>query len=110
MSYHNLRRTQAQAQLDRQPYYADQFPDRGAVQQDALSLTLYCHDTYGLGHLRYILSLDTHTPSTSQPIVTGTPVAHNFPFPEGADYIKLPSIVKVGAEQYEPRFATGVRP
>ena len=74
---------------------------------------LYYHDTYGVGHVTLTLTLArylrAHTPSTSQLIVTGSPVAHNFPFPEGADYIKLPSVLKVGAEQYEPRCANGVR-
>ena len=30
-------------------------------------------------------------------------MADSFPYPEGADYIKLPSVVKVGAGRYEPR-------
>src|ERR687884_25400 len=49
-------------------------------------LMFYSHDTYGLGHLRRTLTL-----------------AHRFRLPAGADYIKLPSVVKVGAERYEAR-------
>ncbi len=67
----------------------------------------YCHDTYGLGHLRRTLTLAqglrNRSPAMSQLIVTGSPVAQSFPYPEGADYIKLPSVVKVGAGRYEPR-------
>ena len=70
-------------------------------------LMLYCHDTYGLGHFRRTLTLATflaaQTPSLSQLIVTGSPVPHNFRLPERVDYIKLPSVVKVGAAQYAPR-------
>src|SRR2546425_26021 len=68
---------------------------------------LYCHDTYGLGHLRRTLTLArylaTRTPSLSQLIVTGSPVPHNFAFPDGTDYVKVPSVLKVGAAQYAPR-------
>jgi predicted glycosyltransferase len=35
--------------------------------------------------------------------VTGSPLAHRFPLPPDADYLKLPSAVKVGAGRYEAR-------
>lgn len=67
----------------------------------------YCHDTYGLGHLRRTLMLSKwlrdHSRDMSQLIVTGSPVAHVFPLPGGADYVKLPSVVKTGADQYVGR-------
>jgi predicted glycosyltransferase len=67
----------------------------------------YSHDTYGLGHLKRTLMLAgflrARMPALSQLIVTGSPLAHRFQFPPGADYIKLPSVVKVGAEHYEAR-------
>jgi predicted glycosyltransferase len=88
-----------------------QLPAKAMVRSkkpDGPSVMHYCHDSYGLGHLRRTLAvaqhLRTHTPSISQLIVTGSPVPQNFPFPEGTDYIKLPSVVKVGAGQYESRF------
>ncbi len=68
---------------------------------------LYCHDTYGLGHLKRTLTLANYLgacrPSSSQFIVTGSPVAHGFPYPARTDYVKLPSVVKVGAGKYESR-------
>ncbi|MGH2531375.1 MAG: glycosyltransferase family protein [Thermomicrobiales bacterium] len=70
-------------------------------------LMFYCHDTYGLGHLRRTLTLATDLrrrwPSTSQLIVTGSPVAQSFPYPPGADYVKLPAVVKTRAGRYEAR-------
>src|SRR5207244_3197448 len=42
-------------------------------------------------------------PLLTQLIVTGSPLAHRFELPPGADYIKLPSVVKVAAERYESR-------
>lgn len=66
----------------------------------------YCHDTYGLGHLRRTLTLAHHfrdtRPNVSQLIVTGSPVASRFRYPEGADYVKLPSVTKNTAGDYEP--------
>lgn len=71
---------------------------------------LYCHDTYGLGHLTRTLAvaraLGAHNPALSQLIVTGSPVPNRFSFPAGTDFIKLPSVVKIGAGQYEPRGIT----
>ncbi|MBA2276454.1 MAG: hypothetical protein H0W06_01710 [Chloroflexia bacterium] len=67
----------------------------------------YCHDSYGLGHLRRTLTLANHirasVPDMSQLIVTGSPVAEGFSFPRDTDYIKLPAITKNHAGEYEPR-------
>jgi predicted glycosyltransferase len=63
---------------------------------------LYCHDTFGLGHLRRTLSLveglHDRRPDVSQLVATGSPLAHAFRLPERVDYLKLPSIAKVGAD------------
>lgn len=67
----------------------------------------YCHDSYGLGHLRRTLTiaryLRTCDPSMRQLIVTGSPFAHRLLLPEDGDYIKLPSVVKTGADRYASR-------
>jgi predicted glycosyltransferase len=74
---------------------------------DTPSIMFYSHDSYGLGHLRRTLAiahyLRAYLPWLSQLIVTGSPVAHGFPIPEGADYVKLPSVVKVGEGKFESR-------
>ena len=68
----------------------------------------YSHDTYGLGHLRRTLTLARFLPATrplrSQLIVTGSPLAHRFQLPPLTDYVKLPSVLKTGAEHYEARY------
>jgi predicted glycosyltransferase len=67
----------------------------------------YSHDTYGLGHLRRTLLLARFLRKRrrlTQLIVTGSSLAHRFPLPSEADYIKLPSVRKVAAGQYESRF------
>src|ERR671934_149188 len=80
-------------------------PDRGA------RLLMYTHDTYGLGHLRRSLAIAGHLscaiPGLTTLLVTGSPVAHHFTLPARTDYVKLPSVVKTGDEQYRAR---GVQP
>ncbi len=60
---------------------------------------LYCHDTFGLGHLRRTLALadyfTTTIPNAEALIVTGSPVAHAFALPPRVDYIKLPAVRSV---------------
>lgn len=74
---------------------------------DAPRILYYCHDTFGLGHLRRTLALAAHArsqvPRLSQLIVTGSPVASAFPLPPGCDFVKLPAVVKKGAGEYAAR-------
>ncbi|NOT29527.1 MAG: hypothetical protein HOP15_03655, partial [Planctomycetes bacterium] len=68
---------------------------------------VYSHDTFGLGHLRRCLALIralcARHPDASALLVTGSPMVHRYPMPDGADYVKLPALRKVEAEQYEAR-------
>jgi len=68
---------------------------------------LYCHDTFGLGHLRRTLSvvaaLAQRCPELTHVVATGSPLAHAFRLPERVDYVKLPSVVKTAAGEYAPR-------
>ena len=77
--------------------------ERGSVGPEAVVM-FYSHDTYGLGHLRRTLALARYLQADSQLIVTGSPLAHRFQLPPGTDYIKLPSVLKCGDEEYEPRY------
>ncbi|MEM7176825.1 MAG: glycosyltransferase [Pseudomonadota bacterium] len=59
---------------------------------------LYSHDTYGLGHLRrsrtIASALTAADAGCSALIVTGSPIAGRFDFPERVDYVRLPGVVK----------------
>jgi len=92
--------------LNRSAVGCDDRVDAESGRAAAPSVMFYSHDTYGLGHLRRTLAL-AHFLRSQRPItqliVTGSPLPQRFPLPTGADYLKLPSAVKVGAEQYEPR-------
>ena len=76
--------------------------------RSAPKILLYSHDTFGLGNIRRTLllsqALTEEFPSASILIVTGSPVIHAFRIPDGIDYIKLPSLDRIDADRYEPRF------
>ncbi|MEQ9692974.1 glycosyltransferase [Shimia sp. SDUM112013] len=58
----------------------------------------YSHDTFGLGHLRRSRALASAItgadPSISAIILTGSPVAGRFTFPDRVDHIRLPGVTK----------------
>lgn len=65
---------------------------------------LYSHDTFGLGHLRrsrtIAQALTAHDPSLSALIMTGSPVAGRFDFPDRVDHVRLPGVVKLADGSY----------
>lgn len=67
-------------------------------------IMFYSHDTFGLGHLRRSRALaaaltegDDHA---SAIILTGSPVAGRFTFPERVDHIRLPGVTKLEDGSY----------
>jgi predicted glycosyltransferase len=79
----------------------------GVLRQGPVNIMFYCHDSYGLGHLRRTLTLARRlrasAPAVNQLIVTGSPLAHDLLLPEDGDYVKLPSVVKTGRDEYAAR-------
>ncbi|MEX3314106.1 glycosyltransferase family protein [Sulfitobacter sp. PS-8MA] len=67
-------------------------------------IMFYSHDTFGLGHLRRSRTLATaltqSDPQTSAIILTGSPVAGRFTFPERVDHIRLPGVTKLSDGSY----------
>jgi len=65
---------------------------------------LYSHDTFGLGHLRRSRALATaltaSNPNASAIILTGSPVAGRFTFPERVDHMRLPGVTKLSDGTY----------
>lgn len=70
-------------------------------------LAIFSHDTLGLGHLHRSMNiaraLIARHPGLSVLLLTGSPAVHRYSLPEGVDYIKLPAVRKVAAEEYEAR-------
>ncbi|TMQ54881.1 MAG: hypothetical protein E6K74_04795 [Candidatus Eisenbacteria bacterium] len=73
----------------------------------SLRVAMYSHDTFGLGHITRTLRLARATveaiPNASVLLLTGSPIAHRLTFPQGVEYVKLPSVRKRGPETYVPR-------
>lgn len=67
-------------------------------------ILLYSHDTFGLGHLRRSRTIATALvedgPARSALIVTGSPIAGRFDFPERVDHVRLPGVVKMSDGSY----------
>lgn len=66
-------------------------------------IMFYSHDTFGLGHLRRSRALATaltEDEDTSAIILTGSPVAGRFTFPERVDHIRLPGVTKLTDGSY----------
>ncbi len=74
----------------------------------APKVLLYSHDTFGLGNIRRTLvlaqALREQYPGAALLLVTGSPMIHAFRIPDGLDYIKLPCLDRIEADQYQPRF------
>jgi predicted glycosyltransferase len=67
-------------------------------------ILLYSHDTFGLGHIRRSRTIaDAITAmgdKTTALILTGSPVAGRFTFPERVDHIRLPGVTKMPDGSY----------
>ncbi|MDJ0726587.1 MAG: glycosyltransferase [Prochloraceae cyanobacterium] len=61
-----------------------------------MRLTIYSHDTYGLGNIRRMLEICKYFLKTlsncSILLISGSPLLHSFRLPKGLDYIKIPCI------------------
>lgn len=75
-----------------------------AEQSKVARILLYSHDTFGLGHIRRSRTLanaiTTIDENTTALILTGSPVAGRFTFPERVDHIRLPGVTKMTDGSY----------
>jgi predicted glycosyltransferase len=81
-------------------------PALHAERGSAPRVLLYSHDTYGLGHLRRNTTIAhgllRRAPEVEVTLLTGSPVADQWPFPDGVSIVRLPPVTKVGPEDYQP--------
>ncbi len=68
------------------------------------NILMYSHDTYGLGHIRRTMAIASHLrgPNTNVLILTGSPIAGRFRFPEQVDFVRIPGMIKTTNEEYQP--------
>ncbi|MBA3519861.1 MAG: hypothetical protein H0T75_19985 [Rhizobiales bacterium] len=69
-------------------------------------MLIYSHDSFGLGHLRrcraIAQSLAASREELSILIVAGSPMVGSFSFLPNVDFIRVPGVVKLGNENYQP--------
>ncbi|MEE8553298.1 MAG: glycosyltransferase [Desulfobacterales bacterium] len=68
------------------------------------NILMYSHDTFGLGHIRRTMAIASHLRSsnTNILILTGSPLAGRFSFPQQIDFVRIPGMIKKTNEEYLP--------
>ncbi|TQV83327.1 response regulator [Denitrobaculum tricleocarpae] len=70
------------------------------------SVMMYSHDTIGLGHMRRNASIAAalveRVPNASVLMMVGCPAGMVFELKPGVDFVKLPSLAKLGRNQWRP--------
>ena len=79
----------------------------GRSGASAVSVCIYSHDTFGLGHLRRNLAIADQLLRSEERfevwLLTGSPVIRQWILPPGLHVQPLPPVVKTGAERYAAR-------
>jgi predicted glycosyltransferase len=79
----------------------------GRTGRKLSNVLMYSHDGFGLGHMRrnanIAAQLVKETTDASALMVVGCSTGHLFDLPKGVDFLRLPSIVKVGTNDWAPR-------
>ena len=67
------------------------------------NILMYSHDTYGLGHIRRTMSIAGHLRASDVNvlILTGSPIAGRFSFPENVDFVRIPGMIKKTNDEYQ---------
>jgi len=73
-------------------------------QNGTFNILMYSHDTYGLGHIRRTMAIASQLCSDGINILilTGSPIAGRFAFPEQIDFVRIPGMIKKTNEEYRP--------
>ncbi len=68
------------------------------------NILMYSHDTYGLGHIRRTMAIASQLrePNVNILILTGSPIAGRFSFPDQIDFVRIPGMIKKTNEEYLP--------
>jgi predicted glycosyltransferase len=74
------------------------------ARNSTYNILMYSHDSYGLGHIRRTMAIATHLlePRINILILTGSPIAGRFSFPEQIDFVRIPGMIKKTNEEYLP--------
>lgn len=74
------------------------------ARNSTYNILMYSHDTYGLGHIRRTMAIAAHLlgPRINILILTGSPIAGRFSFPEQIDFVRIPGMIKKTNDEYLP--------
>ena len=74
------------------------------ARNSTYNILMYSHDTYGLGHIRRTMAIASHLlgPRINILILTGSPIAGRFSFPDRIDFVRLPGMIKKTNDEYLP--------
>ena len=77
---------------------------KGMPRNSTYNILMYSHDTYGLGHIRRTMAIASHLlgPRINILILTGSPIAGRFSFPEQIDFVRIPGMIKKTNDEYLP--------
>jgi len=75
-----------------------------ASKKKYYNIVMYSHDTYGLGHIRRTMAIASQLRhlNTNVLILTGSPLAGRFSFPERVDFVRIPGMIKKTNQEYLP--------
>lgn len=73
-------------------------------QNSVYNVLMYSHDTYGLGHIRRTMAIASHLRGRRSNILilTGSPIAGRYSFPDQIDFVRIPGMIKKTNEEYLP--------
>ncbi len=71
-------------------------------ERKTYNILMYSHDTYGLGHIRRSMAIARHLSGKEVNILilTGSPIAGRFTFPEQVDFVRIPGMIKKTNDEY----------
>ncbi len=74
------------------------------ARNSTYNILMYSHDTYGLGHIRRTMAIAEHlkAPDVNVLILTGSPIAGRFSFPDQIDFVRIPGMIKKTNDEYLP--------
>ncbi len=74
------------------------------ARNSTYNILMYSHDTYGLGHIRRTMAIASHLlkPHINILILTGSPIAGRFSFPDRIDFVRIPGMIKKTNDEYLP--------
>ena len=68
------------------------------------NILMYCHDTFGLGHIRRTMAIANHLRDSQINILilTGSPIVGRYAFPDRVDFVRIPGMIKKTNDEYLP--------